>query len=349
MPLVTTDFVMDFESNMRVLTENEYARFQDPQNTWWDLIARVRPTMTKRELLAWFISTAQLFDQGEGGGNFRFQDPVMIETEFTPRTAGAGLRIKRQQFEDIDGNGVDGGEGLQAGALWSRDMGAQFGYWPQLKVAELLKNGEIGTGYDSRPFFDTGHFLNGTDDSDGTFSNLLVGAGYRIDSAIDADDAMKNLASVYKAIRSVKMPNGQQVRMLRPAGILCGPAMFPHVSQLLDAKFIAAVAGSGAGSMDFSGYTSRMGYGKVTEGPELIESEYDTSYYVVVEQIGSSELGALVYLNREPFSVRYYTGRGGGVGIDAVLDRLDLLEWHASGRNGVGYGHPYLLFKVKAA
>jgi phage major head subunit gpT-like protein len=350
MPLVTPEFVVDFESNMRVLTENEYARFQDPANTWWDLIARVKPSMTKRELVAWFLSTAQIYDQGEGGGTFRFQDPLMIETEFTPRTAGAGLRIKRQQFEDIDGNGIDGGEGLQAGALWSRDMGAQFGYWPQLKVAELLKNGEIGTGYDGLPFFHTGHYLNGTDSGAGTYSNLLVGAGYRIDSGVTLDQAAINLAAVYKAIRSIKMPNGKQQRMLRPAGILCGPAMFPRVSQLLDAKFLAiAAAGGGAGSGDFTGYVSRMGYGKVTEAPELVESEYDTSYYVVVEQLGSSELGALVYLQREAFSVRYYTGRGGGIGIDAILDRLDVLEWHASGRNGVGYGHPYLLLKVKAA
>jgi phage major head subunit gpT-like protein len=348
-PLVTPEFVMDFESNMRVLVENEYARFQDPRNTWWDLVARVRPSMTRRELIAWFLSTAQIYDQGEGGGNFRFQDPVMLETEFTPTTAGAGLRIKRQQFEDIDSNGIDGGAGLQAGALWSRDMGAQFGYWPQLRVAELLKDGETGEGYDGEPFFDTAHPLNGVDDSNGTYSNLLVGAGYRIDSSVDADDAAVNLATVYKAIRSIKMPNGVQQRMLRPAGILCGPALYPRVSQLLDAKYIAAVAGSGAGSMDITGYMSRMGYGKVTEAPELVESEYDSSYFVVVEQLGSSELGALVYLQREPFGIRYYTGRGGGIGIDAQLDRLDQLEWHASGRNGVGYGHPYLLIKVKAA
>lgn len=350
MPLVTVDFMMDFESNMRVLTENEYARFQDPANTWWDLIATPRPSMTKRELLAWFISTAQLQDAGEGGGNYRFQDPVMLEHELKPRTSNAGLRIQRQQFEDIDGNGVDGGEGLKAGAAWSQDMGAQFGYWPQLKVSELVKNGEAGTTYDGLPFFHAAHFCNGRDNRNGTYANLLSGTGYRIDSggSTTLDQAAINLAKVYKAIRSIKMPNGRQVRMLRPAGILCGPALYPRASQLLDAKFLAiAAAGGGGGSGDFSGYMGRMGYGKVTEAPELIEDEYDTSYYVVVEQLGSSELGALVYLNREPHSIRYYTGRGGGVGVDAVLDRLDTLEWHASGRNGTGFGHPYLLIKVK--
>lgn len=349
MPLVTVDFLMDFESNMQTLVEDEYARFQDPRNTWWDLIARVRPSMTKRELLAWILSTAQLEDQGQGG-NFRFRDPVMLDTEFTNKTAGAGLRIKRQQFEDIDQNGIDGGEGINAGSAWSRDMGAQFGYWPQLKIAELLKNGESGNAYDGLPFFHAAHYVNGRDTRNGTFANLLVGSGYRIDAGVTDAAAAKNLAAVYKAIRSIKMPNGQQVRMLRPAGLLCGPALFPHAARLLDAKTFAADApGGGGGGADYTGYVSRMGYGKVTEAPELVEAEYDTSYFVVVEQIGSSELGGMVFVDREPFSIRYYTGRGGGTGVDAILDRLDLLEWHASGRNVAGYGHPYLLIKVKAS
>lgn len=349
MPIVTVEWLQSFESRMQVLVEDEYARFQDPRNTWWDLVTRVRPSMTKKEYLSWLLSTAQLEDQGEEGGTFRYRDPIMIDTNMTNRTSGAGLVVSRQQFEDIDNNGIDGGAGINAGAQWSRDMGAQFGYWPQLKAAELLENGESGVAYDGRPFFDTGHFTNGRNTQRGTYSNLLVGAGYRIDSGVTLDQAAINLAAVYKAIRSVKMPNGKQVRMLRPAGILCGPALYPRASQLLDAKFLAVAAASGGGSADFNGYTSRMGYGKVTEAPELVDNEYDTSYFVVIEQIGSSQLGGLVYLNREAYSIRYYTGRGGGLGIDAMLDRLDTLEWHASGRNRAAYGHPYLLFKVKAA
>lgn len=343
MPVVTVEWLMDFESNMQKLVENEYARFADPANIWWDLVARVRPSKTSRELLAWFLNTAQLTDQGKRGGNFRFRDPVMLTTEYESKTAGEGLRLNRQQFEDLDGNGVN------AATQWATDMGAQFGYWPQLKIAELLKAGETGETYDDHPFFDTDHPLNGGDGATGTFSNLLVGSGYRIDSGVTLDQAAINLATVYKKIRDVKMPNGKQQRMLRPAGILCGPAIHPRCAQLLDAKFLAVAAASGGGSADFTGYASRMGYGKCTEAPELVEAEYDTSYYVVAEQIGSSQLGALVYIDREPFSVRYYTGRGGGNGVDAILDRTNQLEWHASGRNNAGYGHPFLLFKIKAA
>jgi len=42
-------------------------------------------------------------------------------------------------------------------------------------------------------------------------------------------------------------------------------------------------------------------------------------------------------------------GRGGGTGVDAVLDRADVLEWHTSGRNIAAPGHWWLLAKVKAA
>jgi hypothetical protein len=32
-----------------------------------------------------------------------------------------------------------------------------------------------------------------------------------------------------------------------------------------------------------------------------------------------------------------------------VLARADELEWLCKGRNVLGYGHPYLMFKAKAA
>lgn len=346
MPAVTVSWLMDFESRMQRIVEAEYLRLTASENTWWDLITRVRPSMSKRELLAWILNTAHLEDQGQGG-NIEFEDPVMLETEFTAKTAGKGLRLRRQQFEDLDGNGV------QLATEWAAQMGAQHGYWPQRQIAQLLKDGESGETYDGLPYFDTDHPNDGNKDGNtdaGTFSNLLVGSGFRIDAGVTLDQAAINLASVYARIRKFKMPNGKDPRLLRPAGILCGPAMYPRVAQLLDAKFLAiASAAGGGGSGDFSGYASRLGYGKVTEAAELAESEYDTSYYVILEQLAASQLGGMVYVDREPFSIRYYTGRGGGLGVDAILDRTDTLEWHSSGRNVAGYGHPFLIVKCKAA
>lgn len=339
----------DIETNMRALANNEYARFQDPANKWWDAAATRLTIGTRTQILAWFINSARLYAQGQGG-NFSYQNPLQLKTSYTPETSGAAVEIRRQEIEDIDGNGVLGGAALGPITQWAKDMGYQFGYWPQLKTSELVIAGEttdIASAYDGLAFFSTGHYRNGVDSSDGVFSNLLLGSGYRIDSGVTLDQAAINLAAVYAAMRGVKFANGQ-VRMLRPAAILCGPAMYPRVAQLVDAKFLAIAAASGGGSGDFSGYTARMGYGKVIEAPELVGADWDDHYVVLADRGAESDLGAFVYLDREPYSIRYYTGRGGGTGVDAALDSADILKWHASGRNIAGYGHPFLAFKCGA-
>jgi len=73
--------------------------------------------------------------------------------------------------------------------------------------------------------------------------------------------------------------------------------------------------------------------------------------YGFIEMLAFSAIffGAFVYVDREAFRITYYTGQGGGNGVDAILDRADELEWHCKGRNVAGYGHPYTFFKIKAA
>lgn len=342
MPAVTPQFVFDLESRMRVITEREYLRMTQSSVIWWDKITRVLTSKTRRELVSWILNTAHIEDQGQGG-NIAFEDMVMLDTEFTAKTAGKGLRLRRSQVEDLDGNGV------KLAAEWSAQMGAQHGYWPQRKIAELLKDGETGTAYDSKAFFATDHPVNPYDPGAGTYSNLFVGANYRIDEGVSAEVAVRNLGRVYAAIAAITMPDGVTPRFLRPAAILCSPTLFPRAFQITSAKFIAAAASAGGGSADIAGLITRLGYGQPVQADELEGFEDGTSYFVAVEQIAGSELGALAYVDREPFSIRYYTGRGGGTGVDAVLDRADVLEWHTSGRNVAGYGHPFLLIKVRAA
>jgi len=119
---------------------------------------------------------------------------------------------------------------------------------------------------------------------------------------------------------------------------------------VLDSQFIAAnasVSGAG-GSLHIAGQLQKLGYGEVLLAPEL--NVDPTSFYIVAEQITSSQLGAIVYVDREPVGVQYYTGQGGGnAGLDVLLGRTNDLEWIARGRATGGYGHPYLLFKVKAS
>lgn len=343
MPAVTPSFVFDLESNMRYIVENEYLRMAQSKVLWWDKVTRVLTSGSRREIMTWILNTAHIEDQGQGG-NVAFEDMVMLETEFTAKTAGKGLRLRRQQLEDLDGNGV------KLATDWSMQMGAQHAYWPQRQIATLIKNGETGTAYDGQNFFSATHPVNPFNPGAGTYSNLFTGAtAAPVDESVSLDVAVKNLGKVYAQIASMKMPNGQDPRFLRPAAIICSPALYPRLLQLTSAKFIAAAAASGGGSADIEGLISNLGYGVPMQADELTGYESGTTFFVAAEQIAGSQLGALAYVDREPFSIRYYTGRGGGNGVDAVLDRADQLEWHTSGRNVAGYGHPFLLFKCKAA
>lgn len=338
MPALTPSFVMDLESRMRKIQENEYLRLTT--ELWYDRCTKIMSSGARREIVTWALNTAQLEDQGQGG-NIAYDDMVLLETEFTPKDAGKGLQLRRKQFEDLDGNGVD------LAAEWAAQMGAQHAYWPQKQMTTLLKNGHAATslGYDGKPFFATDHPLNPFAPEVGTYSNLFTGVP--IDVSVTADVALANLSTVFSNIASIKMPNGSDPRRLRPAGILASPKLFPRAVQLTQAKVIAQAAAAGGGGADVEALIRALGYGQPICADEFAGYETDTTYFVIAEQIASSQLGGLVYVDREPFSVRYYTGRGGSTGVDAILDRADMLEWHTSGRNIGGYGHPFVIFKCK--
>lgn len=338
MSFLNTTYVMDLESRMRFIQENEYLNLT--KDLWWQRCCKVLPSGARREMMTWIVNSAQLQDQGKGG-NIAFDDMQIVETEFESKTAGKGLKLRRQQFEDVDGNGV------QLATEWAGQMGAQHAYWPQKQVATMLKNGHLSTSltYDGLPFFSASHLLNPSDSGGGTFSNLFTGVP--IDVSQTADVALANLASVFGKIASIKMPNGSDPRRLRPVGILANPTLFPRAVQITSAKVIAQAAASGGGGADVEALIRALGYGQPICADEFAGYESDTTYFVIAEQVTTSQLGGLVYIDREPFSTRYYTGRGGGNGVDAILDRADELEWHSSGRNVVGYGHPYAVFKCK--
>lgn len=338
MPVLTAQFMMDLESRMRFIQEREYLRLAS--GLWWDQVTKVLQSGSKRDIFAWVINSAQLEDQGQGG-NIAFDDMLMVETEYSSNTVGKGLKLRRQQFEDLDGHGV------QIAAEWAAQMAAQHAYWPQRQVATFLKNGHLSTSlaYDGLPFFSASHLVNPRDSSKGTFSNLFTGVP--IDVSVAPDVALANLQTVFSNIASIKMPNGSDPRRLRPAAILANPKMFPRAVQLTNAKFLAQAASSGGGSGDVEALIAAMGYGKPICADEFAGYESDTTYFVVAEQIAGSQLGGLVYVEREGFTTTYYSGRSGSAGLDAALDRADELEWHTKGRNIVGYGHPFVVFKCK--
>lgn len=343
MPALTPEYMMDLESNMQTLTEREYARLGSA--LWWRSITKLRTTGALRDVVMWLLSTATIKDQGKGG-NIAFSDLVSQYTEIENRFSGDGLRLRRQQLEDTDGNGVD------LAGQWSADIGAYMAYWPQKQVTKLLKNAHTANyvSYDKLPFFSAAHPVNPYKAQAGTYANVFTGAATAtypgacpIDDSVSLDVALSNLSKIVSYIATIRMPNGEDPRFLRPKAILCSPRMFPRAVQLTNAKFIAQAVGTGGGSADVEALINALGFATPTQADELAGFENDTTFFVAAEQVSSSQLGAVLYTEREPFKINYYGN------IDtAELNRAQQLEWHCNGRNAVSCGHPYLLFKVQA-
>ena len=333
---ITPSFLFDLESEMRVINVDAYAGFS--KNLWHSRVMKVAPAgQSRRSMLAWLLSTAQIKDSGLGG-NIEFDSIVSQYTEYTHNRASSGLKIHQDQLSDADGGGLD------IAHKWASDIGKYMAYWPQKQAIGLIKGGESGKGYDGQNFFSTAHPVDGKSSSV-TFSNLI--SSVPIDASVTTDVALANLGNVFAAIRSVKMPNGEDPRFLRPLTIMGCPKLQPRIQQLTGAKFIAQAAASGGGAADVEAVISNFGLNQPIIADELGGFE-ETNYYVLCEEVAGDTVGGLVYMEREPFKITYYTGSGGGTGVDAVLDRSLELEWHVQGRNVAGYGHPYMIFKCKA-
>lgn len=343
----TPALVREFESRIQGITTGDYARLS--QNTWWQKVAKLRKTVTKKEVLAWLLETALIRDTGKSGGSVKFDDLVAVTTELETRHSGSALRLTKDQLADVF-NGEPGGEAFQLGAAWARQIAAQMAYWPQKRVAFFLKNGHTAAAsggfdaYDGLPFFSASHKLDPYDDSKGTYKNLWTGGDAAdISTAVTLDAAATALAKVWGNIKSLKAPNGEDPRGLTPRFLIVPPKLFPRAKQLTEADFIAQAAAAGGGSADFRGFLKAMGMVEPVCADELAGFESDTTYFVVSEQHAADELGGCVWVEREAFQMTQY-----GELSSAELARLKVLEWLVDGRNAVASGHPYLLHKVKA-
>lgn len=340
MPTITPTFMYDLESNMRTITSQEYNRLNS--RVWWRLIAKTVPSVAAKERLTWLLDTARIQRTGHGG-NIEFEDIVAQTTEVENLNAAAGLKVKKEKFEDVDGNGID------YAAHWSRGVGAYAAYWPQKVLAQAILANPLT--YDLKQFFATDHPLNPFRLSAGTFTNVFTaGAGpgpLPIDDSVTIDVAVKNIAKAIAYIAGIKMPSGEDPRQLRVAHLFVPPALTARAQQLTNAKFIAQAAGSSAGSGDVEAMIRNFGLGQPVEVAEFgagFTGGSDTTWYLGMEDILTNELGAFSYVNREAFSILYY-----GQQNDAELARIKEYQWTTEGRNAILPGHPYLLFQCKAA
>lgn len=341
MGTLNPQIVLDFQTNVSTIMEREYARFGS--NLWWQSVAKVRNSLSLKETIAWMINSAMIRDQG-GGGNYSFDDLASKTTEIENKYAGAAFKITKAELQDVY-NGIPGGAAFEAGSEWGSQIGAYMAYWPQKQTAYALMNGHTASlfsAYDGKALFATDHFVNALDASAGSYSNYLSGGSYDVSEAVSADAALAVLGVVRNAIASIKMANGEDPRFLVPKSIICGSKLLPRLSQLTSAKFLAQAATSGGGSGDVERLIQSLGYGMPVEAPELNGFESDKTFFVVCEQASSSQLGGIVYQEREPFSMDMYDPTQ-----SPELGRRQSFEWHVQGRNAIAAGHPYLIFKVK--
>jgi hypothetical protein len=388
MPEITPQFQFQYESRMRAITETEYARRLAAKFTWWNKVLRPLPIEGRTERVTWLLDTATIEPIGPtGSGRLGFEELVTQTAEYPTFRHGRGIRVHRDQLEDLDGTGLD------ILGKWSALIGNEIAYVPQRLGTQLILNGANTDGsanaYDGQPFFadnatngGIGHPYNPYATALGGYANWLHGAAAGqypgacpIDetNAATTDIAFNNLQKVITFIASIKMPNGVDPRMLTPVGFLIPPSLTKRAFQITDAKFIAQAAGaSGGGAADIEAVHLAFGLGQPliaqelganftysfkmpfvttpTSGiatflPETVTGS-NTTYYVICQEMATTQLGGLLYVTRKPFKVNYYTGDSGGTAMSEFLDRTEEFEYHVKGRVSAQYGHPYTIFRV---
>jgi hypothetical protein len=281
---------------MKVITESEYKRRIAAENFWAPKILRDTNIERKTERITWWLDTATIQPLGPtGDGEMEFESLVAQTVEYPTYKHGKGLRIQRDQLEDLDGTG------LNQAAKWSELMGSETAYYRQRLASQVILNAANTDGsaaaYDGVPFFADnttnsahGHPLNPFAKSVGGYCNWLhgsagtslTGPGFTsqpypgalpIDESVTTDVALTNLRKAWSYIKSIKMPNGIDPRFLRPKYIMGPPALAARIAMLTDAKFIAQAAATGGGSADIVAYIKRMGF----EVEPIIADEFAAS------------------------------------------------------------------------
>lgn len=350
---ITPTFLHDLETGMRVIQNREYNRLVPTVNEIWNIAKKIPTSGGAKERLIWMLDTAGIQYVDKLGGTVEFEEMLSTFTEFEYRAATGGLKIPRFKLEDLDNTGVPGGEGIAQAKAWTEQVTAQGVYWPRKQVFIALRNGDQTgfTTYDGKKFFDTAHPNNPLDAGAGTFNNVFTGApsgaypgAAPIDASVTLDVAFTNFAKVLAYIHgAILMPNGEDPRMLKVSGLWVPEALRVRAQQLTNAKFI----GGALGSTDVEAVVRNWGVGQPYVAPELgagFTNGSDTSYYITCEQLTANELGGVYYSEREPFGIVYNDQMS-----DAQLARANELQWLERARNVVGYGHPFLTFKIKAA
>lgn len=351
MAALLPEFVVNLETDMQEIMVDTTKDLTE--NMWWTELVKTRTSGALKDIFFWAVNTFRLRDEGQEGGNKHFEEFASKQTEITHRHAGGGIILKNDQLLDQDGRGLD-----QA-AIWSRGAAEQMAYWPQEQTTDFLKLGHTSKymAYDGVTYFANNHLVNPVKASTGTFANVFTGAASStpstdandgiypgacpIDASVTREVALANLIKVFAYIRSIKAPNGKQPRRRKVDKIFCGPSLYPYAAQLTNAKFIAQVASGNSASGDVEMLIKSLGYAQPVLCEELGDVDDGLSYFVSCKTLKSDPYGAIVYTEREPFSVNFY-----GMMTERELKQRNELEYHVDGRNSITGGHPDQLFKA---
>lgn len=314
-------------------------------------------------------------------GDITFEQLVTQTAEYFPALHTDGFQIAKREVMALDGTGLDALQTIMAGwgalsAYYPQRLVAQT-------ILNGAASDGSANAYDGVPYFQgnatstpfptvKGHPVNPFFPGYGGYANLLTSTASGsypgacpIDDSITFDVAVKNLAKAVAYIASVSMPNGQDPRMLQAMHIIHPPRMKLRVTQLTGAKFYAAAAASGGGAQDMAaGIASifdnsagwpleaqEFGAGRTytfmgSNGSTITATGSDTTYYIATTENMTSQLGGMLLTQFEAFKTTFYSGDSGpSAGLDAILDRANLLEYHHQGVMAANYGHPYGLWK----
>jgi hypothetical protein len=338
---LTPVWIGTFETRAQTIIQDAWE--QTARKLIWDRFMDVKQSGGGVELYFWLIENAGIELQGQGG-NQRIDDIAAHSFEVVNEDSGKDLELTKNEINDnqMANPGLKGMPALEYAAGWARDMGNSSAYWPQKSLfRRLIPNGTSTLGYDGVAFFSTSHPINVVNSNLGTYANLFTGAAsgsYPGACPIDSTnaptlaEAHDNLARAVAYIESLLGPHGE-VRNLVVKYLLAPTNLRKRSGEVLSTKYF----GTGQGSTE--NVISTWGIEPIIAA-ELAAEPND--YYLVCEWV-AGQGGPFIFQNREPYVMNSYAPM-----TQLELQRQKKFVWSWGGRNGISFGHPYLIFKVKA-
>lgn len=324
--VIVPDVIRRIEDNLEYLIVSHWARRE--QDVWWRRLVKTRTASTKRELVQWMLQTAGIRPMGDGG-NSTYEDLAEVTHEILVEKFGSSLRLSEDEIED--------GSALDRAGQWATQVSGSGAFWPQEQAAQMLRDGKTKTSYDNVPFFSAAHPINPIlGASTGTYQNLHY----------DMPFSPENLAKAYERIAMIPSTDGRY-RKLKPRIVAAGEVERLAVTQALNAEIAADPVRSGTTAPATNVIRTKYGF----EEP-IISADFDETatvasvkrgvWFLACDLAEDDQLAGIVYSERKPFSLNSYSHLD-----DVVLAQMDAWEWKFKGRNGITFGHPFLLHRFE--